>query len=384
MIPQHFHYFSKNINTEVKEVYWFAAINALALALTYIFEPIYLFQLGHSVIKIMWFYAMVYAFYCLFVFFAAKITSRIGYKHSILIASLMLVLYWIVLYQIKYVPNLFYIAPMLFALQKSFFWPPYNSDIALNSQKKQRGREVGFLLSVIEVCSIAGPLLGGLISYTFGYKALFATAAILLVGAVYPLFRTPDIYAQHKFEFINLVKIFNKYKINFIGYWGYAEDLLLMSLWPLFIFSAVPFVIGVGGIATFAGITAAVLMLYIGKVTDRLEKHKVIRLTSFIYGLTWVFRFLAQNIPSIMLFDVLTKTGKAAVNVPMVSLTYDLAGRKNADHAIAYSVFYEFSLSVGKIVTALLAILILSYTNNFYLVFAAVGFMTMLYGLLKK
>jgi hypothetical protein len=86
----------------------------------------------------------------------------------------------------------------------------------------------------------------------------------------------------------------------------------------------------------------------------------------------------------VLAFDVLTKTGKGVLNVPLTALTYEIAGGKSSDYAMAYSVFYEFSLSIGKIVTCLLAIAILSVSGSVYYVFFTVGIMTMLYGLLSK
>ncbi len=384
MIPHHIHYFTRHLDREVKEVYFFAGINSLAIALTYIFEPIYLFQLGYSLPWIMWFYVQVYAWYSVVMFFAAIVAGKIGYKHSIFISSLMYIAYWLTLYNIKDMPELFFVAPFLFALQKSFFWPAYNADVAMGSKKQQRGREVGVLLSVIEVCAIVGPFLGGLISSTLGFNALFISSSTLLILAVYPLFKSPDIYEDHKFEFKNFKEIFNKYPSNFWGYWGYAEDLMLTNLWPLFIFLTIPYFLGVGIVATFAGLSAAMLMLYIGRLVDTANKMAWIKKASIAYGFTWVFRFLAIGVPFVLIFDVMTKTLKALINVPMLSLTYDLAGGKSANHAIAYAVFYEFSLSIAKIFMSLAAIIILGLTGNIYLVFVLAGVLTMFYSLLKE
>src|SRR3989344_5481730 len=121
LIPRRYHYFSHELNREVKELYWNTGLFNLAINLAYIFEPIYLITLGYSVVDIMYFYL------------------------------------------------LFYVAPILFAFQKSLFWPPYNADVALNNVKIQRGREVGVLFSVIEFAAILGPILGGFISYQFGF-----------------------------------------------------------------------------------------------------------------------------------------------------------------------------------------------------------------------
>ena len=173
-------------------------------------------------------------------------------------------------------------------------------------------------------------------------------------------------------------------RINFLGYWGYAEDLMVMSLWPIFIYITVSDFFQVGVISTIAAVIGTVVMLYIGKLTDRQNKGRLIELSSIFYGLTWCLRFLVGGtIGSVLAFDALTKGSKDTLNVPMISLTFEHAAKRGPDYAIAYSVFYEFSLSIGKIVTALLAIVLLSAGASIFWVFAMAGVLTMFYSLLK-
>jgi MFS family permease len=383
-LPINFHYFSRKINREVREVYWFSAINGLAIALIFLFEPIYLYQIGYSLTQIMWFYLMVYVWYVILIFPAVRLSSRMGYKHSIFISSIFYILYWLVLYHVRHYSELFFVAPALFALQKGFFWPAFDADVSLASIRQQRGREIGALLSEIEIVSIIGPLIGGVISTVFGFSSLFTISAVLMIAAVYPLFKTPDVYTRHEFKFSHFKKIFKNFLPNFFGYWGYAEDLMLISLWPLAIYLAVDRFVGVGFISTFAGLVATVLMLYIGKLSDRIEKRRLILVTSIIYGLSWIFRAFGRGVAGVIAYDTITKTAKASVNVPVVSLTYENAAGQGPDYAVAHSVFYEFSLSIGKIVVSVAAIIILSKTNDPYAVFALVGLMTIMYGLLRN
>lgn len=377
------HYFTQKLNPEVKEVYWQTLIANLALSLVFIFEPIYLYTLGYSLIQILWFYVGVYVLYSLLIGFAAKITSKIGYKHSILISDIIYVVYWIVLYLIRFYPVLIFAALIFFALQKSFFWPAFDADVAISDKKNQRGREVGVLFSLIEGTFIISPLIGGFISAQWGFFVLFITASILMVSSAWPLFQTRDVYDRHEFKFKDVWKIFQKYPLNFFGYWGYAEDLMIMSLWPIFIFIIVPKVAAVGILTAIAMLIATMLMLYIGSRTDRDNKRELVQKASWFYALTWLARGFAVNLPLVIVFDVLTKLGKGLLNVPMVALTFEIAGSKDPDFAIAYSVFYEFSLAIGKIVTALGAIAILYFTDSIYLVFGFVGVLTLFYGLLK-
>src|SRR3989344_2088692 len=162
------HYFSTHLNREVTEVYWFTIISNFAISMVYIFEPIYLYPLGYSLSKIMWFYVIVYVAYMIFISFGAKFAGRYGYKHAIFLANIFFAAYWLSLFGIKNHPTLFFIAPLFFALQKSMLWPAYQADIALNSVQQQRGREVGVLISLVQIAFIGGPLVGGLISASFG------------------------------------------------------------------------------------------------------------------------------------------------------------------------------------------------------------------------
>ena len=89
MIHAHFpHYFSFHLKKEIKEVYLQALMFNLGLAMTFMFEPIYLFNLGYSLQSILMFYGLVYVAYCFLIFVGAKFASIAGYKHSILLSSL--------------------------------------------------------------------------------------------------------------------------------------------------------------------------------------------------------------------------------------------------------------------------------------------------------
>ncbi len=138
-----------------------------------------------------------------------------------------------------------------------------------------------------------------------------------------------------------------------------------------------------GLVTTIATVIGTMIMLYMGRMADKTDKRKLISWGSVFYGATWLLRFDGRGIPSVLMFDALTKTGKDITTVPMTTLTYERAASTGPDHAIAYTVFYEFSLSVGKIITALLGIAILAAGGSIFWIFALTGLMTLLYGLLK-
>ncbi|MDP4000897.1 MAG: MFS transporter [bacterium] len=386
MFGHRFHpkYFSRHLDTEIKEIYWETIIASLALSMVLIFEPIYLFTLGFSISKILLFFAQVYGWYLILIPLGAKFAGKWGYKKSIFISNIFYVLYWILLFLIGSNQMLFFVAPIFFALQKTFFWPAYNADIAINSGKKQTGREVGALFATVQIVSVIGPFIGGVISYKFGFMTLFVTVSVLMLVSVYPLSRSPEMYSTHIFTFRNFWNIWKNKYVNFIGYWGFAPHMMMITIWPVVIFLAISNVFGVGVITTVASALAAVLMLYIGRLTDKMHGPDLVKLSSLFYSMTWVFRFLALGVPAILAFDVLTKFGQGVLDVEGNSLTFEIAGSQKADYAIAYSVFYEFSLSVGKIVLALGGIWILALGGSISMIFVLAGALTLLFGLLRK
>jgi MFS family permease len=378
-----FHYFSKHLNREVEEVYWNAFLNNLAISLVFIFEPIYLYTLGYGLIRIMWFYVEVYVLYALLVTLGAKFASRFGYKHSIFVANIFYVIYWLILFSVRAHPALIFAAPFFYALQKSWFWPAYNAEVSLSSRAMQRGREIGVLEALVQLAFILGPFLGGFISEQFGFLFLFIGASIIMLFSAYPLFTSPEVYSRHEFRLRNLWQVFRKHPSNFFGYWGYAEDLMVMCLWPVYMYVVISDVLNVGLVSTIATVIGTMLMLYVGRVADFKDKRSIIFPSAIFYGVTWLLRFAATSLSTVLTFDVLTKAGKDVVSVPMLALTYERGSSKGADYAIAYSVFYEFSLAVGKVVTALAAIAILASGGSIFWVFGLVGIMTLFYAFLK-
>src|SRR3989338_2501489 len=112
----HLNYFSDSVDREVKEVYLEAMIAGLAVSLVVIFEPIYLYSLGYSIIQILWFYVQIYVWYATLASFGAMFASRFGYKHAFLVSNLFYIGYWAALFLIGTHSWLFFLAPIMFAL----------------------------------------------------------------------------------------------------------------------------------------------------------------------------------------------------------------------------------------------------------------------------
>ncbi len=180
--PHHYpHYFKHRLNTQLRELYLTAAMMDFASSAITLFEPIYLWTLGYRIPEIMTFYLIVYAAYFWLVPLGGKFVARFGPERSIMVSTGWLVVYFAALISIAGHPSLLYLAPVLFALQKTFYWPAYHFDFIRWSEKQERASEFSGLWTVTTMMYVLGPIIGGVIVKYFGFNALFIGAAAVLV-----------------------------------------------------------------------------------------------------------------------------------------------------------------------------------------------------------
>src|SRR5207247_1058254 len=149
------------LSTQLEELYMSVAIMEFAVAAISLFEPIYLWTLGYRVPQIAFFYLIVYVAYYPLVPLGGKFVAKFGHERSILISTFFYVGYYVALISIRWHPSLFALAPILFALQKTFYWPAYHFDFIRFSAREERGREFSGLWSLSTMMAVLGPIAGG-------------------------------------------------------------------------------------------------------------------------------------------------------------------------------------------------------------------------------
>ena len=147
---------------------------------------------------------------------------------------------------------------------------------------------------------------------------------------------------------------------------GFGEEMILLNVWPVFIYVIVAGYEKVGILVTVATLVATGLSLYIGKITDTSSKQSLLKIGTLFYGMIWLFRLLALTPYTVFAADALSRTGKDMNFIPLSTLTYERA--EQSHKTVAYAVFYEQSLSIGKLSSAILGALL------FWLVTGVLGF----------
>lgn len=390
------HYFSSKINKKIDELYVSTAISNFAQQVVMVFEPLFLYSvLGLSVPQVLYFFAAVYGAYILLLPFGGYVASRYGYAHAILFNIPFQILFWFFLFSAQDNIVFLYIAPFIFALQKAVYWPAFHASIARFADHGQLGREFSVLKALINLAAITGPVLGGLISERFGVRMLFVIASSLYTLSFIPLFIEQEKFIPKLYHFRETWKLFKTFPNKFLGYMGFGEELLVLTVWPIFIFMEVGNFAATGRLVTLSTLIATIIVLIIGRLTDSWKKQTLIRVGTAVYFLIWLSRFtlqfggvgtvLATSFAGIFVIDMLSRTVKDFIFVPLSALTYE---RAENTHIVPYAVFFEQSLAIGKLLACILGALIftclstVSVTASFLGIFGLAAGFALLYALL--
>lgn len=371
------HYFSESIRIELTELYRAMAIADLAIGMVTLFEPIFLYSvLKFPIEHVLLFFAGVYGCYVLFIPFGAKVSARVGYKWSMVASIPFQIGYWAALFLSENYTPLIYAAPVLLAIEKSLFWPAFHSSIAKFANRDQVGREFSVITVIINFTQVLGPFVAGAISENLGVRTGFAVAALLYCATAIPLLRHREYTASRVYLFKDTLRLYWQYPKKFLGYLGFSEELLVLTIWPIFIYITIRDYQQTGSLMTISALAAGLVVLYIGKISDRYPKRSIIKVASILYSVSWLLKVAARGFVGVFVTDAFSRSAKDGIFVPLVSLTYE---RSEANHILAYVVFFEQSLAIGKFVAALCALLIFSFTGSFILLFMFAGLCSLLY-----
>jgi MFS family permease len=322
------------------------------------------------------FSAIVYAVYIVALPFGGKFASSFGYRHSIALAVPFQLYYWFALLESVQHPHAAILAAIMFAVSKAFYWPGFHSVISHYAQAGQMGREFGAAYAINNFSQIGGPLLGGIISQYGGISAAFFVASIIYCFSIIPLLTAKEVFIPKNYSYSQTLEMYKNFPKKFLAYLGFGEELLVLTIWPIFIYLIVKDYKDTGLLAATASLFAAFFALLLGKLSDRHTKHMLVKIGTYFNSLFWLARIGASNFLTTFFMDTASKTAKETLFVPLTTLTYI---RAEQTHIVPYAVFFEQSLAIGKLSAALLGALLFSLTGSFVVLFIVAAMYSLLY-----
>jgi len=382
-------FFAHRLTRQVKELYSSTLILNFAVSTVTIFEPVFLYLLfidKYGLTKtlqlVMWFYLGVYIIYFLVLPLGAKFARRFGYEHSIAISTIFTAWFYLSLFGAAQNISFIFASIIIYALWKMFYWPAYHCDFAHFSAQGEQGRQISNLLVLESVIFILGPLFGGLILKFFGFNVLFILAALLMILSNVPMLLTKEKFEPADFSYSRAYRrLFSQAnRRKMFSLLGFGEELIVLTIWPIFIYVAVKDFLGLGVITSISVLVTTIVFLYIGRVTDKGDGRWLLKYGVIFYFFSWLLRLIVRGLAGVFLVDVYSRIAKQSVAIPLTAITY----KEAQDTSIIKTVlFFEMSLVLGKIIAGALAIILLQFFipgwNSLFIMSALISLLYLLF-----
>jgi len=352
-------------NKELDELYISFALKTLAIALINIFVPVYLLQIGFSVVDIISYYLIYYLAISFLAPFGSLLNSKIGVKKGMAFGTVFLVFHFFALNQVSTGLH-FAIPALLYGINTAIYWPGFHFEFTSFVDKKREARQMSVINIVALAVSALAPLLGAIFISEISYTFLFLVVMVLLVLSIIPLFFTKDIKGDRPdFSFKKIIKADTKEKgLAYIGLGVLATSLLIF--WPLFIYLELKTVLSLGVIVTLTSILMIFYTYLVGKWADK-HKRKILKLGIVTHSLSWISRLFFLSPMGLFLNNIFSSASVTLLDLPFNKLTYE--GARKSKNKANYFMFREAALGIGRASMLVLALFVFNLKLLFILTF---------------
>ncbi len=336
-LNHHFNHLTQYfLNKELSEIYITVALRSFAISLVSIFVPIYLLKQGFALQQVFLFYFIVSSIWLICSYFSAKLSTKIGLKHNILLSIPFLIAFYLLLPYVT-LDKIFFLAPVLLGIHGSLFWLNFHIDFAEFSSKKKRAEQISGYAIICLILSALGPIIGGLLLLFTDFNILFIITSIILVISVIPLFMSKEIYTPKNFSTKKVKEIIKKIELKTMaGFAGYGMICCAIIIWPIFIFLILKEYLSVGALVSVTLLFSIIFTFLVGRWADKFGKGKVLRIGSILTALGWIIIIFVKTGLQILginiFFGIVSPAGPHGPAFD--AITYDQAKKKHITEII--------------------------------------------------
>lgn len=345
--------FRIHLRPELKEFFWFQLIFSFAYALVTIFEPVFFYKEGFSLVFIALYYAAHYLLYLVLLPLGGMFVGRFGLELSMAASLPFFIFYFVALSLVPQYPGLVGVAVVLLTLHKIFYWPAVHIEMARFGDAENRGTEMSWVQVMRFSLGVVGPVVGGFVAAIWGFPVLFLMTALVVLLSVVPLLKTKERYRPKQLSYWRPWQLMwsPRQRSITMTMLGMGENLVDMVFWPLFMFIVLGSTSELGLIVAVGVIVMAAVTFLVGEMVERVPQRLVMRAHLPFLMISYLFRPIAGSPVAVLLTDTLGRMSFAGVNMAQFYKVYELAKRR---YAISTVVSTEMVLCIGKAAAALL------------------------------
>ena len=366
-----------DLGKEIQEVYLHSFLFKLAIKMVSIFLPLYILDIGFGIPDVFIFFGFYYGSYIFMTWPNAEITSRMGYKHTSLLASPLILAFYLLL-RTEPSTNFLYATAFLGGTASNLYWMGMNPEIATSSHREDREKETGLFFSMPSLASIISPFAGGLIIASFGFHGLFLLAASLIAASFVPF-----LFSEEHSEGLDLdLSEFLK-DADVLDFLTFAlkgvNSIGKKVIWPLYLALIIESSLSIGGIGSILSVGSAITSISLGKITTDSNRAKVIATGAGLTAISYLLMSSVTSTGPALAVSFLNGLAYNAVNIPIYSQAQNHA---EDEDVIEYFALREVALSTGRCAAlgAVAGIFYLLPEFRFFVGFSFVALSVMLTG----
>jgi MFS family permease len=354
---RHRHFWRDASFDELSQIYISTFFRVMAVSLVGIFIPIFLYDLGHSLLAIFLFYVTYFIARAVLHVPTAFIVARFGPKHTILYSFGLLLLSSLAFMTLPEYSWPLWLLATLYAASNTLFFTAYHVDFSKVKHSDHGGKETGFANIVQRVGGAVGPLVGGIIATIFGPQYIFvAMTAMLLIGIV-PLITSGEaVKTRQKISFRNLR--LSAVKRDILSYAGITiTHQLSVTIWPLYL---ALFALGTNvylelGTLSSVGFLVSIFTAFaIGKLVDKRRGRELLHISLISDMFIQFSKPFVNSLPFAFVVNTAGESSAIAMRIAYQKGMYDAADDLPGNRIIYISVMEAWGALIKSLSWVLL------------------------------
>jgi MFS family permease len=280
---------------------------------------------------------------------AGIVHRKVGYQKSFVYSFLLRSLFFIIIYFAK--QNALFLLPALVldVGNAQLFWGGYYSLLSKSTKKKNMGKDMGVLYTLLQVVAVISPAISGLIAYLAGIESLFLIGLVLMLFSSFFAIKMDSkivsntVSYKEFFRWLHETR-FIKLAASFTGKYIYDASIYL---WPLYIFLLLGSIDKVGYLYTVSLFLAMLFTYFAGNYVD---SHKSKKPFYYIGGFLSIITILRSQIFSIWSIAFVDMFDKLASNVYSIYFDTMFMRRGKGHSSESFFVYREMLLYLSSVV----------------------------------
>lgn len=337
------------------------ALFELAFNIGSVFGIVFLYSLfDNSITAALGNLAVSNILYGLFITIFTKQLGKIGVRNSMIIGILIFAISFLVLGSINEGNKVvfFLIWLILFSIARAFYNIPFHYFIIKFTEAKHRGDSLGKFRAISILFSMIMPLLGGLISNTWGLTGMAFFAAIVFFASILPLLSLP-----------NFKYTFTGYSLNLLKLKSTRRELKLLLIndgqnkeqfWNLYVFIILQgSFINFGILLSVVNVLSFAFSWTFGKFIDKWNRLKILKVDGIITSIVWFSRLLITNPVAVTINNTINQLTKDSRTQVITVIDYDLINRTGKENLLEEKLFVRELVSnlISGVIIAVLVLL---------------------------